>query len=202
MASTRPAPPIALVRSAGSADAWRRGDRAALEELFRTHAVALERLLGRLLGASRADVEDALQTTFVEAIRSIASYRGEAPIGSWLSRIAVRVALAELDRPHKKKRADLELVGAGPDGDSPEHVASTRADVRRVLRHMSALGAKNRVAFILHVVEGHPIEDVAALVGASVTATKSRVFLARRALLSRVSKDPALAHFVREGGPR
>jgi len=182
------------------ADAWRRGDRAALESLFRAHSPRLERLLGRLLGASHADVEDALQTTFTEAIRSIASYRGEAPIGSWLSRIAVRVALAELDRPHKKHAAPLDPAAAGPESDSPERAASLRAAIRRVEHHLSALGAKNRVAFILHVIEGHPMEEVAALVGASVTATKSRVFLARRTLLARIAKDPALEHLGRKNG--
>jgi hypothetical protein len=42
---------------------------------------------------------------------------------------------------------------------------------------------------------GHPIDEVAALVGASRVATKSRVFLARRALLSSVRGDPLFAEW-------
>jgi DNA-directed RNA polymerase specialized sigma24 family protein len=59
-------------------------------------------------------------------------------------------------------------------------------------RHLDAIGARKRIAFLLHVVEGYPLDEVAALTGATLTATKSRVFFARRALMSRARKDPAL----------
>ena len=48
--------------------------------------------------------------------------------------------------------------------------------IARLEMHLAALGPKKRIAFSLHVFEGLPLEAVAALMGASVTATKSRVF--------------------------
>lgn len=180
-------------------DACRRGERAALERLFETHAGALERLLRRLLGASPADVEDALQITFTEAIRSIAAFRGEAPIATWLCRIAVRVALTELQRPHRKRRVQVEDIEAGAsNAPSPEARAVSKQTMDRVLAHLSALSPKNRVAFILFAVEGRSVEEVAALVGASVTATKSRIFLARRSLLERIDRDTRLREWMNE----
>ena len=57
---------------------------------------------------------------------------------------------------------------------------------------MSAIGPERRIAFILHVIEGRPIEEIAQIVGASRMAVKSRIFWARRALMARVRRDPAL----------
>jgi DNA-directed RNA polymerase specialized sigma24 family protein len=57
------------------------------------------------------------------------------------------------------------------------------------------------VAFMLHVFEGHPLEEVAALTGASLTATKSRVFWARRELWKRASRDPLLKTLIEEAQP-
>jgi len=41
-----------------------------------------------------------------------------------------------------------------------------------------------------------PLEEVAALMGAGVAATKSRVFWARRELLGRAARDPRLRDLV------
>jgi RNA polymerase sigma-70 factor (ECF subfamily) len=175
-------------------DACRRGDRAALEALFRAEAPALERLLGRLVGRS-ADVEDLLQTTLVAAVEGLARFRGEASVSTWLARIAVYTAHAHLQRPDARRaRVPLELVGSEPSdgGPSPEATAEARRAVAALEHHLDAIGARKRIAFVLHVVDGRPIAEVAALMGASETATKSRVFFARRALLARVAKDPAL----------
>jgi len=54
---------------------------------------------------------------------------------------------------------------------------------------------------VLHVFEGLPIEEVAALTGASVTASKSRIFWARRELMKRASRDPLLRDLVQEVAP-
>jgi DNA-directed RNA polymerase specialized sigma24 family protein len=65
---------------------------------------------------------------------------------------------------------------------------------------MAMIAPKKRIAFVLHVFEGHPIEEVAALTGASITATKSRVFWARRELLKRAARDPQLRDLVEGAG--
>jgi RNA polymerase sigma-70 factor (ECF subfamily) len=41
----------------------------------------------------RAEAEDLAQEAFVIAYRSLPSWRGEGPLGAWITRIAVRLAL-------------------------------------------------------------------------------------------------------------
>jgi DNA-directed RNA polymerase specialized sigma24 family protein len=79
-----------------------------------------------------------------------------------------------------------------------EQAAPERRILERIYHHLSALSPKNRIAFVLHVVDERPIAEVAALMGATQAATKSRVFLARRQLVRRAGRDPMLRDLAGE----
>jgi RNA polymerase sigma-70 factor (ECF subfamily) len=202
----RPAP-TASEPAPDATEACRRGDRRALEAVFRTHAPALERLIVRLAGPT-ADVEDLLQTTLMEAVRAFPRFQGKATVATWLGRIGVHVVHEHLRRPdNRRRRVRLELV---PDREQPidlapepDRLAHSRRQLERIYHHLDAMAVKRRVAFILFAFEGRTIDEVAALTGASRVATKSRIFWARRELLARVSADPALRDLAlnQEGRP-
>jgi RNA polymerase sigma-70 factor (ECF subfamily) len=159
----------------------------------------LERLLGRLAGP-RGDIDDALQATLLAAIQAFPRFRGEASLRTWLARIAVRVFFEDLRRPERQRRVPLEIVPCDEPRDLRQASPRDRADARRQLEgiygHLATIGPKKRVAFLLHVLEGRSINEVAALVGATVMATKSRVFWARRELMAKVKSDPALCELL------
>jgi RNA polymerase sigma-70 factor, ECF subfamily len=197
----RPAPPEV---DAKTIHACRRHERDALDQVLRAHLPGLERLLGRILGHP-ADVADVLQDTLEAAIRGFTGYSGKAPVGSWLATIAVRSAYRHLRRPERRRRAALELVAAEAESaqpsDSIEGEVSGGRALERVYRHLASVSPKNRIAFVLHVVDGHSIEEVAALMGATRAATKSRIFLARRRLVRCAKRDPLLRELL-PGGKR
>jgi RNA polymerase sigma-70 factor (ECF subfamily) len=178
-----------------------RGERTAQETVLRAHAPALENLFMRLT-SRRLDVEDLLQNTFVAAIRAFPQFRGEASVKSWLTRIGIAVFYDHLRRP-ERRTARLELVSNDPSDagePGPERRAEARRGLERLSLHLGAIAPKKRLAFLLHVVDGHPLEEVAALMNASRTATKSRVFWARRELMSRARRDPSLRDWISEEG--
>jgi RNA polymerase sigma-70 factor (ECF subfamily) len=185
-------------------EACRRGDRQALQQVFTAHAPYLERLLGRVLGPS-FDVEDLLQSTFVAAIGAFPRFRGEAHVRTWLARIAIRIAQHQLGSAAHRRRGQIEALEAVPDeAVRPEHAEGDIDAKRRLDRlyvHLRAIGTKKQLAFVLHVIEGHPLEEVAALTGASLAATKSRVFWARRELLRCAARDPLLRGLLDERSP-
>ena len=174
-------------------EACRRGDPKALDAVFREQSPALERLLARMIGPG-ADLEDMLQQTFMSAIGAFPKYRGEASIRTWLARIAVNAVRQHRRRPAVKRRAALELVPYELEHDSPpvDRVADHRRKLERLFEHLDAIGSKKKLAFVLTTIDGRSIEETAALMGASKSATNSRVYWARRALLSRARKDPML----------
>lgn len=178
-------------------EACRKGDRGALDRVFRAHAEVLERLLARLVGP-RGDAEDLLQETFVAAIEAFPRFRGEASVRSWLHRIAIHVAHKELRRPrHRRETPDDNLDAEAASTATPtDRIAADRLAVA-LYRHLDKLDARKRIAIVLHVVEGYSVAEIAALTGASQTATKSRLFWARRALLASLRRDPELDDEVR-----
>ena len=183
--------------------ACRAGDRAALESVFRAEAPALAVLIKRLV-RNDADAEDILQATLIAAIEAFGRFRGDASVRTWMSRIAVHTVQRHWRYGAVRRHTPLELVAEGDKIDGaprPDQVAESRRQLAKIYDHLDRVGARKRIAFILHVIDGRPVDEVAALTGASRAATRSRIFWARRALMSRARKDPALAALfqAREG---
>jgi RNA polymerase sigma-70 factor (ECF subfamily) len=185
-------------------EACRKGDRRALQAVFLAHSPYLERLLGRVVG-SALEVEDLLQSTFLAAIHAFPRFRGEARVRTWLARIAIRIAQERLRSASHRRRGELPDLEDSVDPrallDVSESGVDSRRRVVRLNHHLQAISPKKRIAFVLHVFEGLPIEEVAALTAASVTATKSRVFWARRELIKRAQRDPILREIALEAVP-
>jgi RNA polymerase sigma-70 factor (ECF subfamily) len=160
----------------------------------------LERVLARIIGP-RADLEDALQATLEAAIRAFPSFRGEAAVRTWLTRIAVRTALSHVRHPSHKRRAVLEVIEGGlgeSNASPPSDEADARVRLRVLYEHLDRIDEKHRTAFLLFAVEGRSMEEVAALMGAGVSTTKSRVMWARRKLFARLEKDPRAKDWLAE----
>jgi RNA polymerase sigma-70 factor (ECF subfamily) len=191
----RPTPPPAKLGDE-QLEACRRGDRAALEAVFRAHAEPLARLLTRIVGP-RADVEDLLQDTFAEAITAFRRFRGEASVKTWLHRIAIHVAHQHLRRPRHRREVALEDADAIASEPTAALAPEQRELARSLYEHLDTLDAAKRIALVLYAVEGHTVDEIAALTGASKTATRSRIFWARRALMKRMRRDPAFGERAR-----
>lgn len=177
------------------ADACRAGDREALDRFFREHAARVERVISRVVGPT-PDLEDLVQATFIEAIRSFPAYRGEASMASWVTRIAIHVAYHHLRRG-VRRFVSLEVLPQVHEERHPAPAPDGELDARRVHARLHALldriKPKKRVAFVLYAIEGYSVDEIAAYTGASATAVKSRLFFARRELQSLVKADPDLS---------
>ncbi len=186
-------------------DACRRGERDALERVLLAEAPHVERLLVRMVGPGR-DVQDLAQDVLVAAIEAFPKFRGQSSVRTWLARIAVQTAMDHFRKPLRRQQATLRLVAS--EGDrveaSPDEALEQRRVVERLHHHLSRLSPKTRAALLLHVVDGRAMAEVAALMDATVAATKTRVFLGRRSLLSWVRADRALCELLgvpMPGGP-
>ncbi|MFN0245364.1 MAG: RNA polymerase sigma factor [Kofleriaceae bacterium] len=171
-------------------EACRRGERSALDAVFRAHAQGLARLLKRIVGPS-ADVEDLLQETFANAITAFPTFRGEASIKTWLHRIGVYVAHQHLRRP--RHRREVALDDADAISRETTETPETREVARRLYAHLGTLDATKRIALVLYAIEGHTVDEIAALMGAGRAATRSRIFWARRGLMRSMRRDPMFA---------
>jgi RNA polymerase sigma-70 factor (ECF subfamily) len=175
----------------------RAGERAAIEEMFSAHGPTVERVLARLVGPV-ADLEDLVQTTFLEALAALKRFRGEASFKTWLLSIAIHVGQRYLRAGKIRRHVPLDLVPEATMRRDPE--PDRALDERRLApelhRLLDRIVPKKRVALLLYIVEGHSIEEVARLMDASTAATRSRVFFARRELRKLLDADPRLSAHV------
>jgi RNA polymerase sigma-70 factor (ECF subfamily) len=178
------------------------GEPAATRELFRRHRGRVHASLFRVLGSNR-DMDDLLQEAFLQVFQSLRGWRAEASLATWIDRVSVRVAFRYLTQ--RGRRIQTEPMNddetAAIDQRTPDGARRqlARDGVKRLYAVLDELGAAARLAFTLHEIDGRPLSEVAELVGSSVTATKLRVWRARKKLETAASADPVLREFMQEG---
>ena len=139
------------------------------------------------ISGRRSELEDLIQEVFAEAASTFDALREPDAMRGWLATIAVRVTRKRLFR-----RRLYALVGLGSAADYetlPDPGASPydRALLGAIYRALDELAPDDRIAFVLHHIEGETLDGVARLVGCSITTTKRRIFRARSALERRLS---------------
>ena len=169
------------------------GDPEGYRELFRLYVRRIHGLVRRLAGP-HGDIDDVVQTVFMEAFRALPSFRGDSTFYTWLGRIAVRSALR-----HGRQRLHTVPLDQADHEDgsvSPERASDARRALARFDAILSTLSEKRRAAFVLHVLQGHSLEEVAAMVDARVGAVKVRIHDARNEIERLARLDPYLAHYL------
>jgi len=155
------------------AELQRTRSESAFVDLHRRHTPRLLALTRRMLGWADADAEDLVQETWIRAVESISTFRGEAKFGTWLVRIAIHVCQDFL------KRARPVLVDfdeeAGPAVREPP--VAERVDLERVI---ARLPAGYRTVLLLHDLEGYTHEEIGAMLGIADGTSKSQLNAARR----------------------
>lgn len=151
----------------------RRGENAAHAQLFEAFSRPVFTLALRLTG-SRPVADEVVQDTFIEVLTKIQQYRGDAPIGAWVRRIAVNKALAQLRSPWHKRGESL-----APDVETYDVDQSVSLDLATCLQH---LGATARSVLWLHDVEGYTHKEIAAFMDKTVSFSKSQLSRAHQRL--------------------
>lgn len=169
------------------------GDARAHEIIYRAFATPVYSICLRFTKVP-AHAEDLVQETFIEIMRSIAKFRGDAALGSWIRRIAVSKALMFL-RSAWTKRGQALADGwhEVTEGDALSHGVSRHPDDALDLdAALASLSDVSRAVVWLHDVEGFTHKEIAGFMGKTESFSKSQLSRAYRHL------RPLLE--VREGG--
>ncbi len=153
-----------------------RGDVRAHEILYRAFATPVYSLCLRFTRVP-AHAEDLVQETFIEVMRSIKQFRGEAAIGTWIRRIAVTKALMFLRSAWTARSQSLadDWDDMTP-GDAASHGISRHPDDALDLdAALANLPAVSRVVVWLHDVEGFTHKEIAAAMGKTESFSKSQL---------------------------
>jgi RNA polymerase sigma-70 factor (ECF subfamily) len=178
------------------------GEPTATRELFRRHRGRVHASLFRVLGGNR-DMDDLLQDAFLQVFQSLRGWRAEASLATWIDRVAVRVAYRYLSQRGRRVQTDPiedDEAAVAPDEGPGARRQLARDGVKRLYAVLDELSPASRLAFTLHEIDGRSIAETAKLVGSSVTATKLRVWRARKRIEQAAAADPVLNEFLEPNG--
>ena len=149
-------------------------DELSFDALYAAHFNFVWRCL-RGLGIAEAVLDDAAQEVFIVVHRRLPEFRGEASIRTWLYAIVRNVAANQRRSAHRKgppAELDPAVPSASP---GPVEQAQDAEAARFVAAFLEQLDEKKRELFVLAVLEGLPIPEVAEMLGIPLNTAYTRL---------------------------
>ena len=177
----------------------RQGQARAFEQMMRRYNRLLYRA-ARGIVHDDAEAQDAVQEAWLRAFTGLHAFRGDASLGTWLTRIVINQALVQQRRLGRvvlwnedveSRESAMQKDPLGGDGmESPEDQVA-RLQVRRQLEEaIDMLPPIYRSVFLLRAVHGLSVEDTAQGLEVSADVVKTRFLRARAQLRSLLGFDP------------
>jgi RNA polymerase sigma factor (sigma-70 family) len=158
-------------------------DEAAFELLIWRHGAMVLGVCQRILRREQ-DVEDAFQATFLTLVKKASSLNKRQAVGSWLYKVAYRIACSAQRQATKKAWRERPLLHSPAAESSLELVWR---DLRTVLdEEVNRLPEKYRAPFLLCYLEGKTNDEAARHLGCPKGTVLSRLSRARERLRSRL----------------
>ena len=167
-------------------------DPRAFHVLVERHRGYVISVAYRFLG-NLHDAEEAAQEVFLKAYRGLPAFRCESAFSTWLYRITINTCKNELR--HRSCRptlldSDLESLGFFlPPEPSAEDSALAHEQNDAVQEALDGLSVNDREALILRDVEDLSYQEIAQVLGISLSAAKMRVRRARQAFREVYSRE-------------
>ena len=140
------------------------------------------------------DAEDIAQEVFIQVYHSVAQFKGDSKVSTWLYRITVTKSLDFLRSKKRKKRFAFvqSLFGAESKEPLVEQASfvhpggqlEKKETAAILLKAIDKLPENQKTAFTLHKVEGLSYQEVAEVMEASLSSVESLLFRAKSNLQS------------------
>jgi RNA polymerase sigma-70 factor, ECF subfamily len=188
----------------------RLGDDDAITALVHAHAPRLRWVAWRVV-RNWADAEDVVQVTLWKAYQHLPNYQEQAPLSTWLTRIALNEGVGLL-RKRRTQPIDLaepddplrEVQWPSAPGESPEQILASNEIHRIVRRCMQRMRPDYRAVLCYRILDELGHDEIAERLGLSVGAVKTRIHRARRVLQGMLRRRGAAPAPLpnHDGGPQ
>lgn len=162
-------------------------------------AAYLNRVFGYVVGrvARREDAEDVTCEVFVAAVQSVASFRGDSSLLTWLIGIARRKVADHQRRCHRQEVLESELPPDGPspfagldwNQELPDEFLCREETAQIVRRAIAELPDAQREVLLLQFSDGLSIREIAEATGRSQDSVKASIRRAKQALFQRLASQ-------------
>lgn len=172
-------------------EAARSGDPGAFRQLVDLYQKPVYSLAYRMLGNAR-DAEDAAQEAFIRAYRALAMYDRGRPFATWLLSITAHYCI---DRLRRRRMTEVPLDELPPwrplvaETADPVRVLEQADEAAQIQRLLAALPEDYRLVVVLRYWHDMGYAEIAAMLGDTESAVKSRLHRARRQLAELLARE-------------
>jgi RNA polymerase sigma factor (sigma-70 family) len=172
------------------------GNREAFKKLYDGFS---QRVFNTALGFVRIneEAEEITQDVFMEIHRSVASFKGDSTVSTWIYRITVNKCLDHIRASKRKKRAavifsffdrnNVQVIDVA-DAGHPGVALENRENAQLLFQLVDQLVESQRTAFILSQVEDLPQKEIAQVMKISEKAVESLIQRAKANLRNKLEK--------------
>ena len=164
---------ISLVNAAIS------GDQKAFEEIVVKYRTMVAKIIAGMLG-NRTDADDVGQETFLRFYRSMHQYKGDAALGTYLTRIAINLSLNELKRRGSRRWLSLEEKHDRYHVDNRSYHDKDNTEL--VEKALAQLDVKYRTVVVLRIMQGFSTKETAEMLKIPIGTVLSRLARAQEKL--------------------
>ena len=163
------------------------GDTEAYRQVIAGQSPRLVRMAFGILG-NLDEAEDATQEALLALWRAAPDWQEKATIAAYLRTVATRKAI-DILRRRKGRVDDFNWEGLEDTARNPQEMLENRDDMEHVLKHMTELPERQRIALVLTQIEELSHQQAADAMDIDVEALSSLLARARRTLRRRLQGE-------------
>ncbi|RUM07953.1 RNA polymerase sigma factor [Rhizobium chutanense] len=191
--------PISTLSDAELVPLAKQGNEPAIRAIVQRHNQRLFRT-ARAVIRNDGEAEDVVQAAYIKAFTNLATFRGEAELSTWLTRITLNEALGRVrQQKNTTTLEEIDMQTTSPGGEVlqfPSSLSATdpetelsRSQARQLLEHaVDELPDDFRAIFVLRDVEGMNTEEAASYLGIRPETAKTRLHRARKMMRQSIEK--------------
>ena len=129
------------------------------------------------------EAEDIGQEVFLRFYQSLGKFRGESSVGTYLSRIAINLAINELRRRRYRKKFFSLRANKGMANSTSIEDKQPQQDIKNMVRQaLQQLEPKSRSVIVLRLINGYSSQETADILGLPLGTVLSRLARAQMKL--------------------
>jgi RNA polymerase sigma factor (sigma-70 family) len=164
-----------------------RGSPFAPRHFLRAMAPLVRSICRGVLGREHPEIEDAIQDCLVDVVRALPQFRFEADVSHYVTKIAMRRAIAVRQRARARAKKHVEMDPCVAPVATFDEGMEARGNLIRDL--LDELGEAQSTVLRLRLMLGHSIGEIASITGVSVNTVKTRLRLGKNRLRQQLEQS-------------
>lgn len=153
----------------------RNGDNNAFKELIKKYEHQVAATVIGMLGHCE-EAEDIGQETFIRFYQSLNKFRGEASVGTYLTRIAINLSLNEIKRRQRQRKFFFSKSDDKIENMPDINSAKENKELKEIVQAgIQKLESKFRAVIVLRLIDGYSTQETAQILKLPVGTVLSRL---------------------------